>query len=33
VKPIEYRRYYVTARWQALDKAIRRILRRPFARR
>ncbi len=31
VKPIEYCRYYVMARWPALSQAIRRILRRPSA--
>ena len=30
VTPFEYGRYYLTARRRALDKAIRRILRRPF---
>ena len=33
VKPIEYRRFYVLVRWRVLSKAIRRLLRRSFARR
>jgi len=33
VRPIEYWRYYVMVRWRAHSKTIRRILRRPFARR